>query len=215
MNSSLSFLFAVSISGFPCQPRYKFLYIYGMSPFEALALLQAAPAFRHPVIQPPAVDSSTNPARWADLGCGSGLFTLALASLLPAASTVYAIDRYPAIRSQLTPNQVSIQPKKADFVKQNLPTLDLDGVLMANSLHYVKDKPTLIRTLRAANLRPQHAFLIIEYDTDRPTPIWMPYPVSFTSLQTLFHTAGYSTIIHLSAHPYIYNRNAIYSAYIA
>ncbi len=102
---------------------HKFLYIYGMSPFEALALLQAAPAFRHPVIQPPAVDSSTNPARWADLGCGSGLFTLALASLLPAASTVYAIDRYPAIRSQLTPNQVSIQPKKADFVKQNLPTL--------------------------------------------------------------------------------------------
>ncbi len=86
---------------------------------------------------------------------------------------------------------------------------------MANSLHYVKDKPTLIRTLRAANLRPQHAFLIIEYDTDRPTPIWMPYPVSFTSLQTLFHTAGYSTIIRLAGHPSIYNRNAIYSAYIA
>lgn len=185
-----------------------------MSPSEALALLSPAPVFRHPALQPTS-DRSSNPARWADLGCGSGLFTLALASLLPPASTVYAIDRYPSIRSQLTPNQVSIQPKKADFAKQNLPTLDLDGILMANSLHYVKDKPALLRILRTFNLRPQHAFLIIEYDTDRPSPIWMPYPVSFTSLQTLFHAAGYSTIIRLADRPSIYNRNAIYSAYIA
>jgi trans-aconitate methyltransferase len=174
-----------------------------MSPAEALALLSPAPI------------KFTNAARWADLGCGAGLFTVALASLLPPGSTVYAIDRKPAIRPQLTPNQVSIQPKKADFVKQNLPTLDLDGILMANSLHYVKDKPTLLRTLRAANLRPQHAILIIEYDTDRPNPIWVPYPVSFASLQTLFQNAGYSTIIRLADHPSIYNRNAIYSAYIA
>ncbi len=173
-----------------------------MSPTEALALLSPAPL------------KSPHPTRWADLGCGSGLFTRALATLLQPGSTIYAIDRQQAMRPQTTPNQVSIQPIKADFVKQTLPILDLDGILMANSLHYVKEKSTLVRILRTFNLRPQHAFLLVEYDTDRPTPIWVPFPLSFTSLQTLFHTAGYSTIIRLADHPSIYNRNAIYSAYI-
>jgi SAM-dependent methyltransferase len=174
-----------------------------MSPTEALTLLSPTPV------------NSSNPTRWADLGCGSGLFTLALASLLQSGSTVYAVDRQPKIRPQLTPNQVSIDPVKTDFVKNALPFRDLDGILMANSLHYVKDKPTLVRNLRTANLRRQHALLIIEYDTDRPTPVWVPYPVSFASLQMFFHNAGYSTIIRLADHPSIYHRNAIYSAYIA
>jgi SAM-dependent methyltransferase len=204
-----------------------------MSPTEALALLSPAPALRHPnpktaPIKSPQRTSSGllrhAPPRsypslrlgihWADLGCGSGLFTLALATLLQPGSTIYAVDRQPKIRSQITPNQITIERIETDFVKHPLPLRDLDGILMANSLHYVKDKPTLIRTLRAANLRPQPAFLIIEYDTDRPTPVWVPYPISFTSLANLFHAAGYSTITCLADHPSIYNRNKIYSAYI-
>ena len=34
------------------------------------------------------------------------------------------------------------------------------------------------------------------------------------SLQTLFHADGYSTIIRLADRPSVYNRNAIYSAFI-
>ena len=30
---------------------------------------------------------------WADLGCGSGTFTMALASLLALDSTIYAVDK--------------------------------------------------------------------------------------------------------------------------
>jgi hypothetical protein len=86
------------------------------------------------------------------------------------------------------------------------------GMLLQIPLHLHYDPS---RSARAANLRPQHAILIIEYDTDRPSPIWVPYPVSFASLQTLFQNAGYSTVIRLADHPSIYNRNAIYSAYIA
>ena len=173
-----------------------------MSPTEALGLLSPAPL------------KSDHPTRWADLGCGSGLFTRALATLLQPGSTLYAIDRQLAMRFPTTANHVSIQPIKADFVKQDLPIRDLDGILMANSLHYVKDKSTLVRNIRTANLRRQHALLIIEYDTDRPTPIWVPYPLSFMSLQTLFHADGYSTIIRLADRPSVYNRNAIYSAFI-
>src|SRR5580704_11555383 len=119
-----------------------------MSPTDAIALLSPAPL------------NFAQPSRWADLGCGTGLFTLALATLLQPGSTIFAIDRQPKVRPQITPNQVRIEPVWIDFVKHPLNFHDLDGILMANSLHYVKDKATLIRTLRAANLRQKHAILI-------------------------------------------------------
>jgi trans-aconitate methyltransferase len=180
-----------------------------MSPSDALALL--APAFRSN--SSITYKSRANPTRWADLGCGAGTFTLALASLLQSQSTIYAVDRKPAIRTQIISNHVSIESLKADFAKDPLPR-DLDGILMANSLHFVKDKPALIQNLRRTTLRPQHAFLVVEYDTDRATPIWVPYPVSFTSLQSIFQAAGYSRVTRLADHPSIYNRNVIYSALI-
>ena len=80
-----------------------------MTPAQALAL-----------IDNPLLRALPHPTRWADLGCGSGLFTLTLASLLQPGSTVYAVDRHPAIEQQSTPNQVSIQPQKNDFVKKDL-----------------------------------------------------------------------------------------------
>jgi ubiquinone/menaquinone biosynthesis C-methylase UbiE len=184
-----------------------------MTSAEALTLLSPALTHRDPGPQPSPLKSHFS-TRWADLGCGSGLFTLALATLLKSGSTIYAVDRQPKIRPQTTPNHVAIEPVKADFAKIPLPVRDLDGILMANSLHYVKDKPALIRTLRAVTLRPQHAFLIIEYDTDRATPIWVPYPVSYANLGPLFLDAGYSSITRLADRPSIYNRNKIYSAYI-
>lgn len=48
---------------------------------------------------------------WADLGCGSGTFTLALASLLSPGSFVYAIDRNAAALQQIPSgyNWVSIK----------------------------------------------------------------------------------------------------------
>jgi ubiquinone/menaquinone biosynthesis C-methylase UbiE len=185
-----------------------------MSPSQALALL--SPAFPDANPSPPTAPAPS-PSRWADLGSGSGLFTTALASLLPPHSTIYAIDRNPSPATRATPSTpttVSIQSIKADFVKTTLPLPELDGILMANSLHYVRDKTALIRNLQRNNLRPRHNFIIIEYDTDRPTPIWVPYPISFTTLQTLFKDLGYQTITRLAEQPSVYNRNLIYSALI-
>jgi ubiquinone/menaquinone biosynthesis C-methylase UbiE len=173
-----------------------------MSPSQAQALL-SAPALHTP-----------HPTRWADLGCGSGLFTLALATFLQPGSTIYAVDLRPAIKSQRTPNQVSIESIKADFTRQDLPFHDLDGILMANSLHYVNDKASFIQRLKTTILRPRHSFLIVEYDTDTAVSTWVPYPLSFSKLQSLFHSAGYSTITRLVDSPSIYNRSTIYSALI-
>jgi ubiquinone/menaquinone biosynthesis C-methylase UbiE len=153
------------------------------------------------------------PTRWADLGCGSGLFTLALAGILQPRSSIYAVDKKTSLKQQITPNQITIQPIKADFEKQDLGLRDLDGILMANSFHYIKDKHTLLQRLKPL-LRPKHIFLIVEYDTDKPVPTWVPYPLPFSALKSLFHSTGYSTITRLADRPSIYNKNNIYSALI-
>ena len=44
----------------------------------------------------------TGPVHWADLGCGEGLFTLALASLLPAGSVIYGVDKNNPLKKQTT-----------------------------------------------------------------------------------------------------------------
>jgi SAM-dependent methyltransferase len=170
---------------------------------DALSLIQATSLAPH----------TLTPSTWADLGCGSGLFTRALAQRLTKGSTIYAIDTKPQLQQQTTPGGVTLLPLNKDFEKDNLNIYGLDGILMANSLHYIKDKPALIRQLQK-NMQPQGPFLIIEYDTDQPVPAWVPYPLSFSSLQSLFHSAGYRQIKKIGERPSVYGRANIYAAFI-
>lgn len=142
---------------------------------------------------------------WADLGCGSGLFSRALLGLLPRGSTVYALDQQ--VYSITDPGIHFIQ---ADFVHQNLDLPSLDGILMANSLHFVADKMALLQRLKG-NLMPQAAFLLIEYDTQRGNP-WVPYPLSFAAAQHLFNQAGFQSLGKTGEKPSLYGRAKIYAA---
>ncbi|MBS1563417.1 MAG: class I SAM-dependent methyltransferase [Bacteroidetes bacterium] len=145
---------------------------------------------------------------WADLGCGTGLFTMALASLLPEDSLVYGVDTQPAL-----PDTPRLRSIKADFVNDRLPLSGLNGIFMANSLHYVRDKPALIKKLQAY-MRPGAPFIIVEYDTDTPVTRWVPYPLSYTSLVALFNSAGYKSIRKLGQRPSSYGRAELYAAII-
>lgn len=165
----------------------------------------------------PAALPTRQPQYWADLGCGSGLFTTALAQLLPPGSTVYGIDTHPTIRQQTPPptqpapeRATSIIPIRADFIKDPLDLPLLDGILMANSLHYVKDKPTLIQKFRS-HMHPGSPVLIVEYDTDSPVPIWVPYPISYDALTHLFKD---HTIRKLGERPSAYGRANMYAALV-
>ena len=179
---------------------------------DAFALIHNAPA--HSARTSNAASNPTQqPTTWADLGCGSGLFTRALARLLKSGSTIYGIDRAPGLQRQTTPNAVHLLPLTLDFVKEDLPLQNLDGILMANALHYVKDKPVLIKSLQD-HLQPAAPFLIVEYDTDRPVTTWVPYPLSFLSLQKLFRTAGYGHIEKIGSRPSLFGRGDIYAAII-
>ena len=153
------------------------------------------------------------PVRWADLGCGAGLFTLALASLLPAGSVIYGVDKNNPLKKQTTAGGVDIIPISADFVTDPLPFTNLDGLIMANALHYVKDKTAFIHRVKTFT-GSSAGLLIVEYDTDTPVPTWVPYPLSFSSLTKLFTGAGYTAVVKLTERPSIYGRAHMYAALV-
>jgi len=146
------------------------------------------------------------PQTWFDLGCGSGLFSNALAELLPEESSIYAIDQQPTkFKSK------NIKFFQLDFVKDPLPIqLPVNGILMANSLHFVKDKLLFLNKVKD-HLLPGGVFLVVEYDMDTPNP-WVPYPVGFLSAQDLFKAAGFERGDKISERPSTLNGRNIYSA---
>lgn len=172
-----------------------------------MKLQDAAHLIEHPLLR------QQENARWVDLGCGNGFFTFALAQLLPRGSSIEAIDRRPVVLQSLpNPQHIAISRQQFDFTQQPLPFHDLTGLLMANSLHYVQDKPAFIAQMKE-HLGKQGCWLIVEYDTDKPNP-WVPYPLSFRSLEKLFAAAGYPPPEKLKEMPSAYNTGKLYAALV-
>jgi trans-aconitate methyltransferase len=115
------------------------------------------------------------PTIWADLGCGDGIFTRALADMLPAGSLVHAIDLDGSALRRIPPAHkgVRISTYPADFMKQPWPFSGLDGILMANSLHYVEHQAEFIRACES-QMRLPRRFLVVEYDMNEANR-WVPY----------------------------------------
>ena len=133
---------------------------------------------------------------WADIGAGSGIFTRALARLLGSSGVVYAVDRDRAAVGRL--ESLPVDPAAARVVaKQGDLTGDLslpklDGVVLANTLHYVPHTEQAGALIRIAALLPPAGRLILaEYD-GRPANRWVPYPVPMTRLVELAISAGLS-----------------------
>ena len=85
---------------------------------------------------------------WADLGCGSGIFTTALASLLGDFAIIYAVDKEHQDLGIEAAGKIKIEFIRLDFINDALPFSNVDGILMANAFHYVKDKPAVIDKLK-------------------------------------------------------------------
>ena len=158
-------------------------------------------------------DSRIDGMTWADLGCGDGTFTLALATLLPRGSVIHAMDRDRSVLQQIPSSSAgtSIVTHAGDFTRLPLPFDDLDGVLMANSLHYVADRLAWLHACESALAR--RMFLVVEYDTEQPNR-WVPYPVGKAALARLFSMAGYGRVEMLGSRPSVYNRAPLYAALI-
>lgn len=130
---------------------------------------------------------------WADLGAGTGNFTWALAAILGPQGVIYALDRdrhaiaAQVARAQHQPPAAVIIPRQAD-VAHPLELPPLDGLLLANLLHFIRDQTGLLQRL-AGHLQPDGQLLIVEYEQRLPLP-WVPFPVPFGRFTELVHAAG-------------------------
>jgi SAM-dependent methyltransferase len=132
---------------------------------------------------------------WADIGAGEGAFTLALADLLGPGGRIVAVDRNgralraneAAVRSRFP--DVRYATLNADLTgRLDLP--ELDGLVAANSLHYVpRDRQVAVIQALAAHLRLGGRFVVVEYDADRGNP-WVPHPFTYESWERLAESAA-------------------------
>lgn len=131
---------------------------------------------------------------WADVGAGDGTFTRALIALLGRDARIYAVDRdaraLASLRRWAARDGAGVIPVEADFaLPLDLPEM-LDGILVANALHFVRDAQGVLARL-AALVRPGGRIVIVEYDR-RAVSRWVPYPISTDRLPALAASAGLS-----------------------
>jgi ubiquinone/menaquinone biosynthesis C-methylase UbiE len=155
---------------------------------------------------------------WADLGAGTGNFTFALRALLGPRGTIYAVDRdAKALAAQRTrlanaPQGAPIRLVQADVVTQTPALPALDGVLMANLLHFVVDPLPLLRRLHSW-LRPDGRLLVVEYEQSVPIP-WVPHPMPLARLAELAQEAGFGQATQVGLRRSPSSRQVMYAACI-
>jgi SAM-dependent methyltransferase len=133
--------------------------------------------------------------RWLEIGAGEGAFTLALADVLGPGAGITAIDRDGRAleRARAAVNArfpaTSLVTHHADFTASLTPG-PFDGVLAANSLHFVRDRRSLLVAIRD-RLAPGGRLVVVEYDADRGNP-WVPHPFAFTTWRREAVDAGFA-----------------------
>lgn len=133
------------------------------------------------------------PGVWADLGSGDGAFTLALADLLGGSGRIHSVDRDGrALRDQGRAMATRFPAAAVEYVNADFTEAialpPLDGILMANALHFVREKEGVLGRL-VAHLKPAGRFVLVEYDADRGNA-WVPYPLSYAAWAELAPAVG-------------------------
>jgi ubiquinone/menaquinone biosynthesis C-methylase UbiE len=142
---------------------------------------------------------------WADLGAGSGAFTLALRELVGPEAAIYAVDKDRARLAELEKawrarfgDMRGLQTFNADF-SRTIDVPPLDGVLMANSLHFFRGKRKILEHVRKL-LKPDGMLLLVEYNVDSGNP-WVPYPLSLETWRRLAPQVGFGEPRLLATRP--------------
>jgi ubiquinone/menaquinone biosynthesis C-methylase UbiE len=138
---------------------------------------------------------------WADLGCGDGIFTAALASLAGPEGEIYAVDKSRGALERLKRTftaehaGATVHAMAADFTDpadstgtRRLPLPPLDGIVMANSLHFVRNK-TPVLTRVAALLKPGGRLIVVEYNASQGN-FAVPHPLDELGFLRLAGAAG-------------------------
>jgi trans-aconitate methyltransferase len=159
------------------------------------------------------VDQNKQRQVWADLGAGSGTFTYALSTLLNDQSKIYAVDKDVRLLNQISINPtIELIKWEKDFNEPLHFNEPLNGIMLANSLHYIQDKATLMKYLKS-KLTHDGRVIVIEYDITQGNQ-WVPFPISFLALKFLTLSVGFKNVSKLAEVPSQYHRS-MYSALLS
>lgn len=141
---------------------------------------------------------------WADLGSGTGAFTLALAEIIGPHGEIFSVDRdrraleRQGHRMLARFPEVKIHYVTADYTRPlSLPPMD--GIVMANTLHFLPRKDAVLQ-LVSAYLKPGGRLLLVEYNVDRGNQ-WVPYPFSYRTWEGLSQHNGFQDTQKLASRP--------------
>lgn len=141
---------------------------------------------------------------YADFGAGSGAFTLALRELVGLEAIIYAVDKDKSSLRELENSHrarfnSTLRHAQGDALNlillpndfsNSLEIPELDGIVMANSLHFFKDKEKILRHV-SGFLKPNGALILVEYNVDRGN-LWVPHPLTFETFSALAPKAGFT-----------------------
>ena len=146
---------------------------------------------------------------WADIGAGTGVFTMAIAELLTEGK-IFALDKSPHMLWRLSPpGNISLQIVDTDFLKP-LPIDQCDGMVMANALHYTDQWVSTLRNV-LEQLKEGGQFILIEYETSMSNP-YVPFPIRFSQFEDICSEVGLSAPRQIATRPSQYGHAQIYGA---
>lgn len=141
---------------------------------------------------------------WADFGSGRGAFTLALADLMEEGGILYSIDhKQGKLEDQKRRMQARFPHREVRYLaadyRMPLTLPALDGILIANALHFQDEKGPVL-DLFHAYLKPGGTFILVEYNADRGNR-WVPHPMSYPSWEQLSQEHGFANTHLLATKP--------------
>ena len=91
----------------------------------------------------------------------------------------------------------------------DLPSLD--GLLIANALHYSRHPIQTLENL-LQYLHSGGTFILMEYELEQPRGHWIPYPITFRKFQKIAEPLPLTEPVEKARIPSVYGNNYIYLA---
>jgi SAM-dependent methyltransferase len=135
----------------------------------------------------------------ADVGAGSGYFTVRLAARVGDKGHVYANDLQPEMLKMLAARLVREETSNVTLVQgaaddSRLPAASIDLALMVDVYHELSEPQKILRTLRSA-LRPGGRLVLLEYRKEDPSvPIRIDHKMTVGEAKMELEAEGFTLL---------------------
>ncbi len=141
----------------------------------------------------------------ADIGCGTGFFTIPLARHVGKTGTVYALDTSPTMIKKLQIRTKYLEQVKPTHSKENrfpLETESIDFVLLVNMVHELENWKLFFKEVGRV-LKRGGRVCVVDFKKKKMS-MGPPLKVRLTEarLREMLQLSGYRSIKHLSPLPF-------------